>query len=116
MSAIAEFPFLVHRLFKQQHLAEDGRYDIRLFDRVKNEWVVVTIDDRLPLVCKPKRWAKVLFVEPTDEGEFWPCLLEKAFAKLLDGYFRLDGVGSGVVSESNSVLTHEIERRMVSNS
>ena len=45
MSGLAEFPLLVHRLFKQQQLAPDGRYDVRLYDAETEEWQVLTIDD-----------------------------------------------------------------------
>ena len=96
MSSIAEFPSLVQRLFKQQELASDGRYDIRLYDEETETWRVVTIDDRLPFMKKPGYYGRLLFCKPSLEGEFWPCLLEKAFAKFLDGYWRLEGGFIGV--------------------
>lgn len=96
MSSIAEFPSLVQRLFKQQELAADGRYDIRLYDEETERWHVVTIDDRLPFMKKPGYYGRMLFCKPSLEGEFWPCLLEKAFAKFLDGYWRLEGGFIGV--------------------
>lgn len=96
MSSIAVFPSLVQRLFKQQELAEDGRYDIRLYDEETERWHVVTIDDRLPFKKKPGIHGRLLFCKPSLEGEFWPCLLEKAFAKWLDGYWRLEGGFIGV--------------------
>eukprot|EP00913_Durusdinium_trenchii_P025276 g23728.t1 len=47
-STLAEYPDRVRSLFKQQKLSEDGRYDIRLYCPLEEEWKVVTIDDRLP--------------------------------------------------------------------
>jgi len=96
MSSIAEFPALVQRLFKQTELAEDGRYDIRLYEEEGDKWHVLTIDDRLPFVKKPGYYGRTLFCKPSLEGEFWPCLLEKAFAKFLHGYWRLEGGFTGV--------------------
>ena len=96
MSSIAEFPSLVQRLFKQQELAVDGRYDIRLYDEETERWHVVTIDDRLPFMKKPGCYGRTIFCKPSKEGEFWPCLLEKAFAKFLDGYWRLEGGFIGI--------------------
>lgn len=41
------------------------------------QWVEVVIDDRLPVVGK-----NFLFVHPRrGNQEFWPCLMEKAYAK-----------------------------------
>ncbi|XP_008849180.1 calpain-13 [Nannospalax galili] len=48
-------------------------------------WVEVVIDDRLPVIGK-----NFLFVHPRrDNQEFWPCLMEKAYAKLLGSYSHL---------------------------
>jgi hypothetical protein len=96
MSSISEYPSLVQRLFKQQELASDGRYDVRLYDQETEAWHVVTIDDRLPFIKSPGYYGRTLFCKPSLEGEFWPCLLEKAFAKFLDGYWRLEGGFIGV--------------------
>ncbi|PIO15964.1 hypothetical protein AB205_0156030 [Aquarana catesbeiana] len=40
------------------------------------EWVDIVIDDMLPF------WnGELLYVRPSSANEFWPCLLEKAYAK-----------------------------------
>ncbi|CAE7725602.1 unnamed protein product, partial [Symbiodinium pilosum] len=90
-AAIAEFPDRLRSLFKQTTLAEDGRYDVRLYDPLAEEWVVVTIDDRLPFSKRPGRYGNLCFAKPTKENEFWTCLLEKAVAKFVKSYHRLDG-------------------------
>ena len=50
----------------------------RLYDPLAEEWVVVTIDDRLPYWKRPGRYGSLCFAKPTKENEFWTCLLEKA--------------------------------------
>lgn len=48
------------------------------------EWVDIVIDDMLPF------WnGELLYVRPSSANEFWPCLLEKAYAKLLGSYQNL---------------------------
>ena len=63
----------------------------RLYDPLAEEWVVVTIDDRLPFSKRPGRYGNLCFAKPTKENEFWTCLLEKAVAKFVKSYHRLDG-------------------------
>jgi len=90
MSTLAEYPDHVRRLFKQKTLSEDGRYDVRLYDPTAEEWKLVTIDDRLPYWQRPGKHGNLCFAAPTPQNEFWPCLLEKAVAKFVMGFYRLD--------------------------
>ncbi|XP_053139262.1 calpain-13 [Hemicordylus capensis] len=56
------------------------------------EWVDVVIDDRLPFLS-----GSYLSVHPRSKNEFWPSLLEKAYAKLRGSYRKLHG---GYISEA----------------
>ena len=50
--------------------------------------VAVVVDDYIPV---NKITKKPLFTYSKDEGEMWPCLMEKAYAKLQGSYSHLDG-------------------------
>lgn len=53
--------------------------------------MTVTIDDRLPYWKRPWKHGNLCFAKQTKENEFWPCLLEKAVAKFVMSYHRIDG-------------------------
>jgi len=101
-SALAEYPDRVRSLFRQQTLTEDGRYDIRLYDPHSEEWMTVTIDDRLPYWKRSGKHGNLCFAKQTKENEFWPCLLDKAVAKFVMSYHRIDG---GFESSALEMLT-----------
>ena len=62
------------------------------------KWVEVTIDDRLPVDFSNR----LIFTASKDKNEFWPALLEKAYAKLNGNYENLKG---GHASEAMVDLT-----------
>mmetsp|Transcript_31453 Transcript_31453/g.55706 ORF Transcript_31453/g.55706 Transcript_31453/m.55706 type:complete len:477 (+) Transcript_31453:46-1476(+) len=98
-AAIAEYPDRLRSLFKQKELTEDGKYEVRLYDPQSEEWKVVTIDDRLPFWKRPGKHGNLMFAKPTKDNEFWPCILEKAVAKFVKSYHRIDGGWEAVALE-----------------
>jgi hypothetical protein len=89
VAVLAEYPQLVTRLFKQQRLAADGRYEITLFDPAADKWVTVVVDDRLAAHAEQKghlRYAKI-----SAQQELWPALLEKAACSFVGGAENLEG-------------------------
>ena len=95
-AALAEEPDLVKRLFKQQDYPADGRFDVQLYYRGKP--YVVTVDDQLPLY----RENVPLAMQQSEDGAWWPAILEKAYAKMHQNYARIEG---GLTFESLRTLT-----------
>lgn len=84
ISAVAENPKLIERLFITTEYNEEGVYKVRL---CKNgEWVVVTVDDYIP--CYPD--GGPCFLHSTG-AELWVALIEKANAKINGNYYSLSG-------------------------
>lgn len=65
------------------------------------EWREVIVDDLLPTVHENGQ-DNLIFVNSTDRMEFWPALMEKAYAKLYGSYEALKG---GWMSDSLTDLT-----------
>lgn len=85
-AAAAEFPKHVKALCQQQTLTLDGKYDVRLFHPTKDKWEVHTVDDSFPI-----HNANLKFASMGNQGEIWPCVLEKGLAKMFGSYNALEG-------------------------
>jgi hypothetical protein len=83
---LAEFPGAIQSVFLTNEFNPRGRYVIKLFNGYTHSYEELQIDDYIPVTkgCEP------LFAKPNDR-ELWVLLLEKAFAKLLGSYHKLDG-------------------------
>jgi len=86
-AAMAEFPDALMGLFDKTTLAPDGHYAITLYSYAEGDFKTIEIDDRFPVGNS----GNCAYVKLTEEGEIWPCLLEKAFAAYSDGYDNLSG-------------------------
>merc|ERR1719491_531002 len=86
LSAMAEFPTEIEALFKPGTLAENGHYTVKLYSFESRRWQNYEIDDRLPTLNGMTDYAHI-----TEEGEIWPCLMEKAFAMYSGNFDELEG-------------------------
>lgn len=84
-ATLATQPGLVKRLFDIEEVNPYGVYAVWL--NVNGEWREVILDDFFPV----NRKGEFVFATPTqDQNEIWVMLLEKAFAKVYGGYYKLD--------------------------
>ena len=84
MSAMAERPALIERIFDTKEYNEGGVYVIKF---CKNgEWQSVTIDDYFP--CFPNGGP---MFSRGNGNELWVLLIEKAYAKVHGGYKAISG-------------------------
>mmetsp|Transcript_8610 Transcript_8610/g.8569 ORF Transcript_8610/g.8569 Transcript_8610/m.8569 type:complete len:676 (+) Transcript_8610:23-2050(+) len=89
LSAIAEFPNRIQKLFDTQEYQPSGCYTVNICDQgIWNDFVV---DDYFPYDPKQKKCA---FSGPNIQSgvsELWVLLLEKAWAKRFGSYWAIDG-------------------------
>ena len=86
LSAMAEFPHRIEKLFDTQEFQESGCYTINICDM--GIWQDVTVDDYFPTYGNA-----VAFSGPQVEKnitEIWVLLLEKAWAKLFGSYYIIN--------------------------
>ncbi|CAE7309837.1 CAPN1 [Symbiodinium natans] len=107
LSALAEHPQRIRYLFPNtRQLSEDGKYEVRLYDLEKEDWVEIVIDEFVP--CNTGSGTPTpTFSKPLGE-EVWVQLLEKAFAKYCGSYGALSGGNAGFAFQ---VLTGEVHIR-----
>ena len=72
LAALATNSALLQRLFVSTRAAAYGMYTLQLYWH--DEWVQVTVDDRLP--CDAHK--APLYVRSGERAELWPALVEKA--------------------------------------
>ncbi|KEG06769.1 calpain cysteine peptidase [Trypanosoma grayi] len=84
IAALSRHPPLLHRLFESKVHPINGPYVFTFFDPNSNP-VRVDIDDRVP--CDANMEPKFTQVP---RRSWYPLLLEKAYAKFVGGYARLD--------------------------
>ena len=59
-----------------------GGFLVKLY--FKDRWYDVIVDDRLPV----NEEGELIYQKPFNKVKFWPCIVEKAIAKILGGYHR----------------------------
>lgn len=84
LSALAEFPQLVGKIFEGQKVNEFGIYKVRLYDNGEPKDFV--IDDFIPCVETSTGLVEPAFVQPRVQSknkvDIWPHLVMKAWAKM----------------------------------
>ena len=88
MSALADSPSLITRLFNTKEINERGLYSISLCEGGVFQEVIV--DDLVPCSKGKLKFARY------KNKVIWPILLEKAFAKLYGAYWQIGGGGNAV--------------------
>lgn len=84
LSAIAEKPERIRRLFESPQVNEHGVYAVRICDL--GVWTTVILDDYIPCSAKSRQ---PVFTRGNG-SELWVLLLEKAWAKTYGSYARIE--------------------------
>lgn len=87
LACLAEYPGAIRRIIMNTSKSFRGKYRVRLYDGKERRWVIVTVDDLIPVKKGTKR---AIFMQPHN-NEFWPLIVEKAMAKFMGSYQGLDG-------------------------
>lgn len=88
ISALAEYPDRVKRLLITKEANDKGCYAVAL--NINGDWRQVILDDFFPTFRR-----KLNFCH-SSSAELWAMLLEKAYAKVFDGYWN---IGTGGFAE-----------------
>ena len=78
---LADYPFLLSKIFVENKINTFGIYKVKLF--YQNIWTDIYIDKYIP--CFPCHFPLYTY----SDSSLWPCVLEKALAKLFRGYEKL---------------------------
>jgi hypothetical protein len=85
IACLAEKKGMIERIFKEKTHSVWGQYTLKFYKADKKAFVPVIIDDYIPT-----KNGEPIFTKPNG-NEMWVLLLEKAFAKFVGGYGKLEG-------------------------
>jgi len=77
-------PGVISRLFIETDKWEQGVFTTKWF--VNGRETTVKVDGKVP-----GQGARAFFAQPSDSGEWWPVILEKAWAKIFQNYKNTEG-------------------------
>ena len=80
ISAIADYPGLISKIFITKEYNPDGFYSLILF--IDGEYQIIFVDDYFPCL----KGTNIPYFSKTNNFELWPMLLEKAWAKVNGSY------------------------------
>lgn len=86
LAALAEQPETIQNCFLTDSFNPRGKYKFRLWDEVSKRFVVVHVDDYIPV----GKDGQPVFSHPKG-NEMWVMLIEKAIAKLCGSYSNIEG-------------------------
>jgi len=90
-ASVASYPEWVKQIFgKSPSIRKDGKYTVRLWHPGKEAFQFITVSDHVPAIEEDGKMLP-LFASPTADNEIWPCVLEKAFAKMSGSYAATEG-------------------------
>jgi len=86
IASLACTPAHLKGLIYPQEYNPHGAYAVRLYSATAKEWVWIIVDDHVPVGAD----GRPCFMAAQDPNEFWPVILEKAFAKVNTCYAGLN--------------------------